>query len=98
MCKSEKVKEIIDIGGKNSRNDNSDGNQSDLEELNIRLSGNNDVYLKPKRKMLVFLNPIGGSGKALKMWNSVFLILRIAYLSILIYEKYLILNNKINYF
>ena len=26
--------------------------------------------------MLVFLNPIGGSGKALKMWDTVFLILR----------------------
>jgi len=41
----------------------------------MRLSANTDHLLKPKRRMLVFLNPIGGSGKALKMWNSVFLIL-----------------------
>ncbi len=49
-------------------------NLNQLEELNIRLSSAHDVISQTKRKMLVFLNPFGGSGKALKIWNSVFLI------------------------
>ena len=49
--------------------------------------------------MLVFINPIGGSGKALKIWNCVFLILRIAYFTfnhlnhISIYLKKLFLEH-----
>lgn len=58
-----------------SKNKNIFNQNQSLEELNLRLSANLDDLIKPKRKMLVFLNPIGGSGKALRIWNSVFLIL-----------------------
>ena len=73
----EKGKDVIEIESSvSSDNKNkSKVEQSDMEELNMRLSAVNENFLKPKRRMLVFLNPIGGSGKALKMWNSMFLIL-----------------------
>jgi len=58
-----------------SKNINIQNQNQSLEELNMRLSANFDDVIKPKRKMLVFLNPIGGSGKALRIWNSVFLVL-----------------------
>jgi len=41
----------------------------------MRLSASLDQLIRRKRKMLVFLNPVGGKGKAIKTWNSVFLIL-----------------------
>ena len=45
--------------------------QPELEEVNLRASISNDIFLKPRRKMLVFLNPVGGNGNAKKIWNSV---------------------------
>ena len=86
-----KEKDIIDIEVNESRNNKSESNQSDLLELNIRLSANNDDFLKLKRKMLVFLNPIGGSGKAMKIWNSVFLILRMLFCLFFLFDYNIIL-------
>lgn len=70
--------DIIEVESNQSSNKiSNDKKPSNMEEINLRVSAKNELILKQRRNMLVFINPVGGKGKAIKIWNSVFLILGI---------------------
>ena len=78
----EKNENINEKSEKNSENDRLEtdliiikrNKQNNLDEKEIKLELNIEISLKRKRKMLVYLNPLGGKGKAQKIWNDVYVL------------------------